>query len=686
MKSVCRHCVPCLTRDLPQSPANGKGIFAFLLLFFCTAVSLCAQEMDKEIFQLLNLDYPGLEKVKASYAAGKDRQAMQNLLDYYRNRQSVTHPDINLDKVKVSEEDKKWADDGLKHVFFVHKGYQPSYFYGDDIDWKYWPVKDNELRWQLHRTKWWQPMGKVYYTTKDEKYAREWVLQYLDWMKKNPLTESLKRKRATISSGDIDASDDNVRFAWRPLEVSHRLQDQTIQFLLFSQSPHFTPEFLSQFLVNYNRHAEHILMNYSDQGNHLLFEAQRIIYAGAFFPELKQAPVWRKSGIEVLNREIKMQVYDDGMQYELDPHYHLAAINIFCKAINVADANGFRNEFPQSYLQTVEAMIMWVVNCFFPDYTNPMFSDAKLDDKKEMLKNYRSWQKVFPDNKAITYMATEGKKGAPPANLSTAYKTSGFYVFRNGWKPNATQMTLKAGPPAFWHCQPDNGTFELYIDKRNFFPDAGSYVYGGDENVLKDREWFRQTRVHKTLTLNNANLDSANSKCLYWKTGDKLDVLAYENPSYRQLNHRRSVFFVDKKFFVIVDEAHGNATGDVAIHYQMCEGKIKLDLNGFTAGTTFDDGNNIFVKAFGPEKMYMMEEEGLVSYAYRQKAKRTAYAFAAKKETDTPVRFITVIYPVEDAQSAPDITATFLNRDFSDKELKISVKINGKKHELNYHL
>lgn len=110
-------------------------------------------------------------------------------------------------------------------------------------------------------------------------------------------------------------------------------------------------------------------------------------------------------------------------------------------------------------------------------------------------------------------------------------------------------MTLKAGPPAFWHCQPDNGTFELYIKGRNFFPDAGSYVYGGgDKEVLKERDWFRQTMVHKTLTLNNANLDSTDTKCLLWQPNPDLDKLVLENPSYKGLTHRRSVFFVDQVF------------------------------------------------------------------------------------------------------------------------------------------
>ena len=74
-----------------------------------------------------------------------------------------------------------------------------------------------------------------------------------------------------------------VRWKW-----SDRLQDQTSQFQLFLPSPSFTPEFLTEFLVNYHKHAIHILGNYSAQGNHLLFEAQRMIYAGAFVPRIQR--------------------------------------------------------------------------------------------------------------------------------------------------------------------------------------------------------------------------------------------------------------------------------------------------------------------------------------------------------------------------------------------------------------
>lgn len=661
-----------------------RSVSLCLLLLMLGQVT--AQELKTEVFSLLNLNTQGLEKVKALHNEGKDAEAAKALLDYYRQRTNVHHPDIpDPTKVKISPQEQKWADDGLEHTFFVHKGYQPSYNYGKDINWQYWPVRDNELRWQLHRHKWFSPMGKAYRVSGDEKYAKEWVHQYMDWIKKNPLVEMNKEEYELVSSGEIKGEVENVRFAWRPLEVSNRLQDQTGQFLYFVDSPHFTPEFLTEFLLNYHKHAIHISNNYSDQGNHLLFEAQRMIYAGAFFPEFKEAMSWRKSGIDILNKEVNKQVYDDGGHYELDPHYHLAAINIFYKAIQIADVNGFKNEFPQYYLDAVEKMIMFYMNISFTDYTNPCFSDAKLTKKEEVLKDYKKWSAVFPDNQYIRYFATEGKEGKLPPYLSNDLRTSGFYTFRNAWTEPATVMVLKAGPPGFWHCQPDNGTFELWVNGKNLFPDSGSYVYAGDSEVMKWRNWFRQTKVHNTLTLNNQNLEGTDTKCLLWEGKGDIQKLVVENPSYSNLKHRRSVFFVDNKFFVIVDEAVGTAKGDVAVHYQLCEGKVNLNKSANLLVSDFDDNNNVMLQCFAPKGTNMVEEEGWRSTAYRHKNERTAVAFESKKNNDEPVRFITVIYPVDNGNN-PKISAKFKNKKFSENVLYVDVKIDGKKYNLGYTL
>lgn len=629
-------------------------------------------QLKSEVFDLLDLSHAGLEQVKSLYEEGKEAEAASALLDYFKNRKGVKTIEIqDINKVKINEQEQGWADDALEHIFFSHKGYQPSFHYGDDIDWKYWPVKDNELRWQLHRHKWFTPMGKAYRVSGDEKYATEWTKQYIDWIIKNPL------------EGDPE----NARYAWRPLEVSHRLQDQPVQFQLFIDSPAFTAEFLTEFLVNYHKHAEHIIKNYSDKGNHLLFEAQRMLYAGTFFPEFKNAETWRKSGVEVLNREIGKQVYDDGGQYELCPHYHLASINIFIKAIEVAQLNGFLSAFPQSYLDTVEKMIEFYANISFPDYTNPCFSDAKLVTKKEMLKNFKNWTKIFPKNDFIRYLATEGAEGSLPEYLSKGYQTSGFYVFRNSWGNDATQMVVKAGPPAFWHNQPDNGTFELWYDGKILFQDSGSYVYAGDKEIMEQREFFRSSMMHNTLVLNDKNIENTDSKTLLWKPEGDVQILVTENQSYEKLKHRRSIFFVDGKYFVIVDEAVGSATGVVKLHYQMPRRKTSNSPANMTFITSNEDGSNMKLQCFGPEGMEMEKTFGWVSTDYLQKLKRTNASFNVKKTNGKPVRYITVIVPKHDAESDPKITASFISEYFNQNSLKIMVKVGKeKKRILEYTL
>ncbi|MGN1046573.1 MAG: alginate lyase family protein, partial [Candidatus Cryptobacteroides sp.] len=465
--------------------------------------------------------------------------------------------------------------------------------------------------------------------------------------------------------------------------------DQCFQFQLFVDSPSFTPEFLTEFLVNYHKHAVHILGNYSKQGNHLLFEAQRMLMAGSFFPEYKQAEAWRKSGVEILNREIVKQVLPDGGHYELDPHYHLATIEIFYKSLQIADLNGFRNDFPQSYADALENMIMFYTDIIFPDYTNPCFSDAKITAKKTMLGNYKKWQKVFPENQVIRYFATEGQEGALPDHLSKGFLDAGFFVFRNSWGEDALQMVVKAGPAGEWHAQPDFGTFEMWYNGKCLFQDSGSYVYEGkDPEIMEWRKWFRASSHHNTLTMNDQDVDKVPSKTLLWQPDGDVQVLVTEHPSYKNLTHRRSIFFVDGKYFVIVDEAIGKMKGWVNLHYQMPRGDVPNSREDMHFHTNFEGESNFYLQCFcdDMEKMQMKKEKGWQSSDYMKKVQRIDASFKQKKETDDPVRFITVIYPKHQA-GEESVTAKFTDKGYDPSSLSVQVKVGkNKKKTLSYNL
>ena len=647
------------------------------LLACATAVAATKPEKpalgdEKSLYDLLDLERPELKNVKRAVEKGNIPAADKELLKYFRSRKPVQLFGLDLENIKVSKLEQRQADEALEHKFYAHKGYQPSYFYGDDIDWRYWPVRDNELRWQLHRHYWFIPLAKCYYLTRDNRYIDAWIDQYSDWVKKNPLDGVEKLEAAGASQAEIEAERENVRFAWRPMEAGRRLQDLLTEFALTIQS-----------LRTYRQHADHILHNYSKQGNHLLFEAQRMLFAGIYFPEFREAPEWRRSGIEILNREIGVQVYPDGMQFELDFGYHIAAIDIFLKALGMARQNGFETEFPASYIETVGKMTAVTWNLLFPDYSNPMFGDTKSHDKTSLKKQFRNWSRVFPDDRQLQWFASEGRKGALPEYTSQQFPASGFYALRTGWDKDATVTVVKAGPPAFWHNQPDNGTFEYWHRGRNFFPDSGSYVYGGDSAVLAQRNWFRQTRVHNTLTLDNRNLDSTDSKLLLWKASPEETVLVTENPSYEGLVHRRAMFFLKDGLLVIVDRASGAAAGTVGVHFNLCPGPIEFAKDG-TLRTLFDDGNNIRIKSKGCKSVRIQQEEGWVSNAYRKKEERPAYAVEMPKETGEEIWIVSVIAP-EDKERKGSIAIVPDPANTGDR-FRAALRVGGKTYDLKYDL
>ncbi|RWU10840.1 heparin-sulfate lyase HepC [Pedobacter chitinilyticus] len=655
-----------------------KNIIAvFILSLTILTVKAQEQPIHKSSFEQINLASKGLEKVKKLVDDANYDEAAKELLKYYRNRTHVRHLEYNLDEQqkfagkKVNENTLELANNILLHQFKPHKAY-PTYDYGKDINWQYRPVQDQLLTTFLHRTAFWEPLGLVYRSTADERYAKEWVFQVRDWIKKNKQ----------------GAYPDDKEYAWKAFVVSFRLNHWSGYFNMFLNSPHFTPAFLMEFLNAYQQQADYVAANYTDIGNHRLYEALHLMYAGSAFPEMKAAESWRKSGIQVLNEEIKKQVLPDGVQFELSPSYHIGSIKIFLDALQIAQLNGSAKEFPESYRHLVEKMVLAVGKYSFPDYTFPLYGNAFITNKSIMLKNYQTWAKVFPQNKVIEYYATDGKSGEKPNYLSSELPNAGFYAFRNGWKMDATVMQIKAGPPAEFHAHPDNGNFVLWVKGRDFTPDAGSFVYAnvGDQENAK-RDWYRSTKAHQTLTLNNQNILINKAKVSQWQPKGNLQLLSFVNPSYKDLNHQRSILFIDQKFFVIIDRAIGTATGNLAIRYHLKEdSKATVDLTNNSIKTNYTDGNNLLIQILNKDKISVKEEPSFVSYVYQKEAPRPAFAFEKPKNDSSTQGFISILYPY-DGQTPPKVALTEnKGNSIADGKIDLTLTINGKKVDIKQDL
>lgn len=636
-----------------------KNVFS-LLVFVCFFIgNTFAQSNDfpsetEKLLTRLNLNNPELAQIKKNQ--NNPELAAEQLLKYFKKRTSINHPiQSNPGNEEVSEKNLKWANNALQHIFVGQPAYD-SYFCGENIDWSSSPVPDKEWVWQLNRMYFWNAMAKVYTKTGDEKYALEWGKQLIDWTAKNP-------------------RDKEHKYAWRSIETGIRGYNWTALFHQFIASPNFTPEVLVAMLNSLYDHAEFLMTVYRTKSNWGLMEAEGMAFIAINFPEFTSAQKWQTEAIRRLNNEISIQVYPDGHQRELAMGYHLGCIHWFYRTYELAKLNGIENAFPESYLEMIEKMCEVPMKLCLPDGTNVQFGDAWRGNPGQHSRKFMKWSEQFKRDDFL-YLATEGQKGKAPEETAFALTESGLYSMRSGWVKNATCLVLKCGPDGGGHSQPDNGTFALYAGGRNLMPDAGSYIYSGNP---EGRAWFRQTKNHQTLTLNGENTLYA-PKLLKWQPGENLDVLVIENASYTNLTHRRAIFFVDKEYLVIVDEAFGTGIGDVDIHFQLAPGKNTPVFNHdiFSVNSNFADGANVFVQTQKQNGLELSDEEGWVSFEYTKKESRPAFRYRIKKENKLQqVRFITFVVPYENKKP----TIEFDIKEVSGLSI-LELQINGKKNTI----
>ena len=594
------------------------------------------------VLSLLNLDFPGLEKVKAARQAQRYDVAEQELLSYFRQTRSAQATAIK----SLGDQERLHANDALRHTFRGNKDVHPPVFRGAKIDWtgrafvEGKEIHDAEWYLQFQRFTWWPALAKAYSATADERYFMEWRYELVCWAEE--ILPFSKKTPGFISRG---------------METDNRCGAHVFTLPYMMSSKQFDAKTLLYFLVSFHDQADHITQVYANQGNHRLAELRRVFCNGIDFPEFKRSDAWKNDALTMLPRMIDDDVYDDGMNKELVFSYHTMYGDIFLDIYDLFKKYGYEKKLPSNYYPKLLKMADIYAMQSFPDFTICQFGDAwKMRNVASFFK--RSMAPFAADIPYYNYMVSEGKKGPPPARRSDAYPESGFYFFRSDWRPDAVFMPLKCGATAGWHNQPDNGTFELFAYGRNLMTDSGCYLYGSTSpEEQRWRAWFRNTKVHQTLTLDNRD-STCKPTCLLWSERTNLVALVLENQSYAGLKHRRTVLFIDNRFFLVHDEAIGNDAGTVRIHFQLAP--CKAEMENLMARTCFDTGANLIVKTVALGKEVALEkEEGWISYAIAKKESRPAWSWKITKTAgDAHVDFLTALVPYQEGDAPKDVAAS----------------------------
>ncbi len=656
-----------------------RRIAAILTILICTSVLAGdypplpkverTRLADEELFEKLDPAHSGMKKVLDTLTAEGRPAAKAVLADHFRKR---TAPKWWIDPharpkhaSRPTGVNMPKADQAIRHVY---RGFE----FGPDIDWlanpTYAPDREFDKEWSMGfvRMPWWEDLGRAYWATGDEEYAREFVRQFNDFVAKHPIP--VKR-----TSG----SKHPLKYAvpeWRTLEIGIRLSGSwTNAFFRFVSSPSMDDDAVCEMLKSFwemGHHLEHYSSVREISSNWLIYETRGLHTVAMLFPEFADAGQWLTLAEERLTTELTKQVYPDGVQWELAPGYGAGVLKAFRGAHQLGELND--RPMPADYVAALEGMFHYYTYSSVHDQT-AAFSDSSHGSVRSLL---AAGFEDFPKRTDFQWLATGGREGDEPEKTNHAFPFAGHYVMRSGWDTNQRFMIVDAGPFGSNHQHEDALSFELSAYGERLIADPGSYRYNYDSPW---RKFMVSSLAHNTLAVDHRGQCRRQRRDTWiakgpmpnvWRPGDRMTYLranytsGYGDAGKIAVTHTRSIFFVDGRYWVILDRARPR---DAEEH--LYESLFMLNgPNAVAQGNrivTGRNGANLLIVAASVEGQVVQIVRGQMEPVRRgwKRGGETVLpnptaVFARRKPG--PASFALLLYPVPKGEKMPDADIEFV--------------------------
>ena len=569
-----------------------------------------------EVFfsRLIDVTLPGLEGIPAAVSK-EDYRTARRLFAAWVRSSLKPHYFRNLpynvyqESVVKSGETWRQSADRICAKSLISCG--TEFQFGEKIDYFINPTfnKYKEWTWQLSRHSEWLILAYAYLQTKDEKYAQACASQFNTWVKQ-------------ALSPEPKSVDGSATLCWRTIEAGIRM-GSTWQYTLhaFYESPAFTDDIIVDWYKSVWEHGERLCNDYRT-ANWLLMEMDGLAQIGILYPVLRDSTRWYSFAVEMLDRQLDLQFYPDGMQYELTTHYHGVSLSCYFRLMRVMRAYG--KSVPGSFLGKLENAVAWYCKPIMPDFRLPDLNDGTWAKAGEWVAEYAEF---FPHRDDFKWLVTEGAEGKQPDFVSAAMPYSGLAAMRTGWEKDASWGLLDAGPFGKAHQHEDKLSFLLYMNGRRVLTEGGVYAY--DDSPM--RRYVLSTRSHNTIRVNGmdqnrglnyhwADEDIKKESGLKYRIADTYDFArgiydeGYGPRAERLTAHERSVIFIKKPsfaakpFFIIIDRLRSINANQYESLWHFDADSISPD--GLDARANFIHGEGVSVFCSGAEGMTVSEVKG----------------------------------------------------------------------------
>ncbi|PGB65232.1 alginate lyase family protein [Bacillus toyonensis] len=458
--------------------------------------------------------------------AFKDFQPQYKFI--FKSREKLDYV-AKLQKISVEEDIIRDADKICKHIFNLlgsgdiqldkkipwNKDFKTGFIWENKF---YKEIKvidlqnnaDVKVPWELSRFQHVFTLGKAYWITKDEKYALEFKEQIMDWIEKNPIEMSVN---------------------WTcTMDIAIRAVNWIAGYYFFKDSREIDNKFWGIFNKSLYMHGRFIYKNLENKGehtgNHYVSNIVGLVWLGLYFKgfslssafNINTPEKWLAYGVTELEKEMFVQVNEDGTNYEASTSYHRLVAELFLITTILCNENNII--FSNEYVKRLENMCEFLMYLNQPNGKSPLIGDAD-DGRLFIFSKYCSWNKndfrhllaiagEFFNRDDFRYFGVSYREDAlwctgnwekvehQLSLESKAFNDGGYYILRN----ENMYCCVRCGELSFRgqgaHSHNDQLSFTLSINGEDIFIDAGTFTYTADYQA---RNLFRSTSMHNTLEI-----------------------------------------------------------------------------------------------------------------------------------------------------------------------------------------
>ena len=411
-------------------------------------------------------------------------------------------------------------------------------------------------------------------------------------------------------------------------------------------------------LVSAEQHGKHVISNLENlvffRSNHYLGDIAGLYFLAQLCPVLKDSNRWQKFAKKELEREILMQTFDDGWDYECSTAYHRLVLEMFYYCFLIGESTG--DYFSQSYKGRLTKMIECILYTTKPNKELPQIGDN--DSGRFLVFNCDRecaslnmeyigyWKSKIANRKCgYSFMVLGGSSQRAESQTiktdhvdkSRFFNDAGRYVFRYRNVFFLVSAQRKSPNMINSHSHNDVCGFELNVSEKDIFVDPGSYVYTSD---IIQRNLFRSINNHNTLywegiepcslddgtfVLPEAGILTVDEVLI----GDEVEVFSGRYEYQGRFHHRRILFFKMKGEIVIRDIcSHENARLTF-----MCAPGLKPELRdkGFFVGGVEVSFNGCF-------KMELVRAGYSPAYGEKLMTSKVVVSLDQKKRIETTMK------------------------------------------------